>query len=316
MNYVGIDVSKDWFDAAWSVEDRPAAQRFDYTDKGMRELLERAPADAVFVMEATGTYHARLALRLFEAKRKVSVVNPLVIKRYGQMKLSRVKTDRADALLIQRFAEQDNPPLWAPARQEVQELQQAHGWLNDMITEKTRLTNRQHAHEYHAKPSAFVKQQMADQLKQIEQRIKACEAHLEGLVKKSFPGAYRRLRTIPGIGKNTSIELIVVTDGFSRFDEVNSLCAYIGVSPTTLCSGSSVRGTGRIAKMGQARMRQLLYLCSWTARRCNPACKTLYERLKRAGKAPKQIGMAIAHKLVRQAFAIVKKDVDFSQSYA
>ncbi|BBL35046.1 hypothetical protein Nstercoris_01300 [Nitrosomonas stercoris] len=145
---VGIDISKDWFDITWQDADQLKNQRFPYTEAGMVQLLEQLPAEAIYVMEATGTYHARLAVTLFEAGRKVSVVNALIIKRYAQMKLRRVKSDPADAALIMQFAQHEAPPLWAPASEEVQELQQAHGWLNDLITERTRLLNRQQAHAH------------------------------------------------------------------------------------------------------------------------------------------------------------------------
>lgn len=313
---VGIDISKDWFDTVWLVSDQLCSQRFSYTDEGIEQLLVQAPAEAVFVMEATGTYHACLAVKLFEAGRKVSVVNPLVIKRYAQMKLLRVKSDRADAALIMQYGRHETPALWAPASEEVQELQQAHGWLNDLITERTRLFNRQQAHAHRARPSVFVIKQMNLQQRQLQQRIEACEQHLETLVKKSFAELRERLLTIPSIGDKTALELIIVTNGFTRFEDVKALCAYIGVSPTTFRSGSSVRGKGGIAKMGQGRVRQLLYLCTWTARTCNLACKKLYQRLQAAGKPPKVIGIAIAHKLLRQVFAIATKNATFSPEFA
>ena len=215
-----------------------------------------------------------------------------------------------------QFAQHESPTLWAPASEEVQELQQAHGWLNDLITERTRLFNRQQAHAHRAKPSVFVIKQMNLQQRQLQQRIEACEQHLETLVKKSFAELRERLLTIPSIGDKTALELIIVTNGFTRFEDVKALCAYIGVSPTTFRSGSSVRGKGGIAKMGQGRVRQLLYLCTWTARTCNLACKKLYQRLRAAGKPPKVIGIAIAHKLLRQAFAIATKNATFSPEFA
>lgn len=313
---IGIDISKDWFDAAWQCEGKVRCQQFAYTDEGIEQLLQQLPQQATFVMEATGTYHARLALRLYDAGHKVCVVNPLVIKRYGQMKLMRAKTDRADAKLILSYACSESPPLWAPASEQVQELQQAHGWLNDLLTEKTRLLNRQHAHALRAKPSGFVVSQMRQQLAQLELRIHECERHLEDLVKKSFAGLYERLRTIPSIGPKTAIELVIITDGFTRFDDVKQLGAYVGVSPTTFSSGSSVKGRGGTAKMGQPRMRQLMYLCSWTAKSCNPACRKLYQRLKAAGKPTKVICIAIAHKLLRQAWAVATQEVRFSPEFA
>lgn len=313
---IGIDISKKWFDAAWQVDGQGRHQRFEYTDEDIGQLLAQTPEAAHYVMEATGTYHARLALRLHESGRRVSVVNPLVIKRFSQMQLSRVKSDRADAELIRRYGEQQPLSPWAPATDEVLELQQAHGWLNDLIGERTRLLNRREAHAHHAKPNAFVISQMAAQLQQLDGQIKTCERHLEVMVKKSFTELFERLLTIPSIGAKTAIELIIVTDGFRRFEDVKALCAYIGVSPTTFRSGSSVNGKGGIAKLGQGRMRQLLYLCSWTAKTCNPACRALYARLKALGKPPKVINVAIAHKLLRQAFAVATTNAPFSTEYA
>src|SRR5690606_29200435 len=109
---IGIDVSKAWFDAAWEAEGQVRHQRFDYTGAGMDALLEQTAPDAHYVMEATGIYHARLALRLHESGRHVSVVNPLVIKRYAQMQLSRVKSDKADADLLRRYGERQALSLW------------------------------------------------------------------------------------------------------------------------------------------------------------------------------------------------------------
>jgi transposase len=313
---IGIDVSKQTFDVAWKSKEQGHHQTYDYNEKGMNALLKDTPSTAHYVMEATGVYHTRLALMLYQSGRQVSVVNPLVIKRFAQMQLSRVKSDKADAALIQAYGDQHALTPWSPASDEVIELQQAHGWLDDLIRERTRLQNRREAHAHQATTSAYVKKQMKQQLRHLDKQIKDCEHHLEVLVKKSFADVYARLQTIPSIGSKTAIELIIVTDGFCRFEDVKALCAYIGVSPTTFRSGTSVKGKGGIAKMGQGRMRQLLYMCSWTARNCNPACRELYLRMYAMGKPPKVISIAIAHKLLRQAYAVATKGVPYSENYA
>lgn len=308
---VGIDISKATFDIAWELDGEVRHRQLAYTEEGIAQLLELTAEDSHYVMEATGIYHVRLALSLYESGRRVSVVNPLVIKRFIQMQLSRAKSDKADAEQIRCYGEQHELLAWSPADSEVLELQQAHGWLDDLIRERSRLLNRQEAHRHHGRPSSFVTRQMSAQLQQLDRQIKGCERHLEVLVKKSFAELYERLLTIPSVGPKTAIELIVVTDGFSRFEDVKALCAYIGVSPTTFRSGSSINGRGAIAKLGHGRMRQLLYLCSWTAKRCNPACSALYGRLKAAGKPAKVINIAIAHKLLRQAFAVATTNRPF-----
>ena len=68
--------------------------------------------------------------------------------------------------------------------------------------------------------------------------------------------------------------------------------------------------------MGRGRIRQLLYLCSWTAKRSNKACVELHQRLSEAGKPPKVINIAIAHKLLRQAYAVATQGVEYSESCA
>lgn len=157
---------------------------------------------------------------------------------------------------------------------------------------------------------------MKAQRKQLEQRMNACENHLEQLARKSFDRLYGNLLTIPAIGPKTALELIIITDGWTRFDDNKALSAYVGVSPSTFQSGRSVRGKGHIAKLGNGRIRQLLYLCSWTATKYNPACARLNQRLQSAGKPMRVINIAIAHKLLRQAFAAATKDCQFSAEFA
>lgn len=313
---VGIDISKDSFDASWMVSGKEVNKKYDYTKLGYKSFSKDTPQDALFLMEATGVYHTLLALMLYESKRQVSVCNPLVIKRYSQMKLIRAKTDKADARLIRMFGEDNNTDIWSPNSEEINELKQAHGWLNDQIQERTRLLNRQEAHNHQAQKSDFVEKQMKIQLKSLNQQIKECEKHLEVVVKKHFADLYSRLITIPSIGPKTALELIIVTGGFSRFEDIKSLSAYVGVSPTNHDSGISVKGKGRIAKMGNGRIRQLLYICSWTAKACNPSCKDLSTRMLEKGKPAKVINIAIAHKLLRQAFAVAVNNVKYSENYS
>ena len=56
-------------------------------------------------MEATGNYHFQLAYYLLEAGIKVSAENPLSVKRFVQMELSKIKTDKSDSKLICEYAQ-------------------------------------------------------------------------------------------------------------------------------------------------------------------------------------------------------------------
>lgn len=64
------------------------------------------------IMEHTGRYYEPVANVLHEAVFSVSTVNPLLIKEYDGNSLRKVKTDKADAMKIARYA-LDN---WAELR--------------------------------------------------------------------------------------------------------------------------------------------------------------------------------------------------------
>jgi len=92
--------------------------------------------------------------------------------------------------------------------------------------------------------------------------------------------------------------------------------AYMGLKPSLFESNTSVKGKGHISKMGTARLRKLLYLCAWSAKRYNQQCQQMYERLKAKAKPEKVIKVAIANKLLQQAFAIGKNLKNYRTNHA
>ena len=68
------------------------------------------------------------------------------------------------------------------------------------------------------------------------------------------------------------------------FTSAAELCSYAGLTPVIRQSGSSVKGRPRISKMGNQKLRNLLFMCSFTACKYNKACRDLYERIVAKGK--------------------------------
>ena len=104
---LGIDISKKKFDVALVTSDQVESGTFRNDETGFTKLgrwLRKRGAKRVWAcMEATGQYGDELALYLHEQGQKVSVVNPARIKKYGESKLQRNKTDKIDARLIADF---------------------------------------------------------------------------------------------------------------------------------------------------------------------------------------------------------------------
>lgn len=65
--------------------------------------------------------------------------------------------------------------------------------------------------------------------------------------------------------------------------------------------------------MGMSRIRAMLYVCAWTAKKCNRACRELYERLLAKGKAKKLALIAVANKLLKQAFSIAVNEKMYTE---
>jgi transposase len=106
--FFGVDVSMETFDV--STPDQKHVQ-FSNNQQGYGSLVKLLDSESHCVMEATGAYHQKLAFWLFSQGRKVSVVNPIVIKRFAQMRLRLAKTDKADACMIRQYAEAEKPSV-------------------------------------------------------------------------------------------------------------------------------------------------------------------------------------------------------------
>ncbi len=133
--------------------------------------------------------------------------------------------------------------------------------------------------------------------------IAGIEERLLTLVKKEQQQQLTLLTTVPGIGLKTALFLIVVTDGFSKFETAAQLCSYVGITPTIRESGSSVRGRSRISKVGNKKLRNLLFLCAFNACKHNKACRDLYERIVNKGKSKKLALIAVANILTPFRFS-------------
>ena len=177
------------------------------------------------------------------------------------------------------------------------------------------LKNKLHGEAVLGNPSKDVLGSLKRSLKQVEKEIKKLEDKLIILVKEEHQDLLTRIETIPGIGRKTAIMLVVLTDGFKRFSSGSELCSYSGLTPIIRQSGTSVNGRSRISKIGNQKLRNLLFMCSFNACKYNKACRALYERIVAKGKSKKLALIAVCNKLLKQAFAIAKSGLIYDDTY-
>jgi len=311
-NVFGVDISKDYFDV---VDSEGQHDQFTNNDAGFALFSTALPKRALVVMESTGYYHHRLAEFLVANKIKTSIMNPLPIKRFRQMKFSKIKNDRVDALMICEYAKQNKVPLYKAKNKITLQCRQLHRLSELYQKQSNGLKTKLKGEISMGSPSPSVIRSLKRQLVVLANEILTIEKELEVLINKRYPGQMKLLEGIPGLGPKTSSYLITATEGFMKFDTAGQLCSFSGTTPTVRESGTSVRGKSRITKMGNPRIRSLLFLCSFSACKYNAACRELFNRIVEKGKSKKLALLAVCNKLLRQAFAIVKNETPYSQSH-
>lgn len=142
-----------------------------------------------------------------------------------------------------------------------------------------------------------------ERLQQISQtladQIQSLEEALLRLLEQRFGPEMTLLRSIPGIGRKTAGMLLVFAGGFTPLDNYRQLITKADLSPREYTSGTIIRGKVRITKMGGDLIRSKLYVCSFSAKKANTACKALYDRLIAKGKNGKVALIAVCNKLLK-----------------
>ena len=315
-NYTGIDISKSFFDVAIPQGGKYKSYKFNNDLAGFKALEKALPEGSHMVMEASGPYYLMLACFLCEKRIAVSVINPLVIRRFCQMRMSRAKTDKKDAVMIAEYGKTEKPGLWKAPEQHVITLQQMEAVLSNLIKERTALSNQIESFTSSGMLDKMLWKILTKELRHKEELIAQLNKEMEALSTRHYAEMLEDIQSIPGMGKKTAMALIVLSGGFERFDDYRKLSSYIGICPRIFESGKSIKGKARICKMGMSRIRAMLYICAWSAKRCNKACKDLYERLVAKGKAKKLALVAVANKLLKQAFAIATQKTKYNENYS
>lgn len=124
------------------------------------------------------------------------------------------------------------------------------------------------------------------------------------------------LESIPGIGSTTSINFSIEIGTIERFKSVKQLCAFAGFDPSLKQSGSSILKYGSISKRGNAILRRTLWqMATGVIRFCNKFRK-YYDKKRSEGKSYKQAVVAVANKLLRTIFVLLKNNTKFDPNLA
>ncbi len=180
IKYFGLDISYLVFDVT---DSHGNYYQFKNNPSGFKKFAKLINHESHCVMEATGYYHYQLAYYLLESGIKVSVENPLAVKRFIQMKLSKIKTDKSDSKLICEYAGQVELKLWKGNSKHQTECLQMTRLLSVYTKQITMLKNKLHGESVLGNPSKAVVSSLKRSLKHLLKEIENLEDKLLVLVK-------------------------------------------------------------------------------------------------------------------------------------
>lgn len=315
MKYIGIDISKATFMAAYSSEKNSVVREFPNTPQGIKKFIASLPEEAWCVAEATGPYSTLLVYLLDKASIKISLENPLKIKNFARTMLSVTKTDKADARLIALYGERMRPVAYKLPSETILLLKQKRVVLSQYKKQLDALNNIKKSLEVLPVIDSVALKSIKDGIAFVEKQIKRIENEIASTSKKEFDKLLKLLTSVKGIGVALATALIVATSGFTNFDNAKQLSRYLGMAPTYAQSGTSINRRGHINKNGDKHLRGMLYIAAMPAFRYNADCREMYLRLRERGKPGKVAVVAVANKLLRQAFAVVKSGKEYQDGY-
>ncbi len=314
---LGIDVAKDTLDIALSDGVHLNHGQFSNDQKGHEQLeqwLRKQTNSSIHIcLEATGQYGDGVAEYLFAQGFPVSVVNPARIKHYGNSKLRRNKTDKADAELIAEYCLREKPAIWTPPPASFKDLQALVRHLEDLQGAKLQESNRLLSGVH----TSFVVESLTSLCEflddQIKQTKKAIQDHINQ--HEELKRMQTLLVTIPGIGKLTAAKLLGEIRNILDFQSARQLAAYAGLTPRNFLSGTSVHKKSRLSKTGNANLRKALFMPAIVATKYNPIVHSFCARLSESGLKPMEVVGAAMRKLLHLVFGILKTGRPFDPDY-
>ena len=325
---VGIDVSKDKFDACLAVIDVRQAVTIKATKsftlkkdyKPFLEWVQKHQKEVLplcFTMEATGNYFEKLAAFLFENGCFVSVVLPNKAKKYLQSHGIKSKTDKIDAKgLAQMGAEQKLKP-WQPFSQNIYKLRSLTRQHESLNKQRTLTMNQLHSQMYNMYEIKEVIKQLKSMIRLIEKQIEQLEAMIKELIEQDLVlnSKAENLLTIPGVGLLTVATVIAETNGFYLIENVGQLMSYVGYDVVENQSGKRV-GRTKISKKGNSHIRRILYMPALNVVRLKVcAFQVFYDRLYEKNKIKMKSYVTVQKTILILLYTLWKTNSTFVPGY-
>ena len=328
-NFVGIDMSKLWFDAHFLKVDTPKGgdhERFTNDAAGIalfqKRLEERCKAelsDTLVVMEHTGVYTIPLCKHLGSKSVVYTLIAGIEISK--SLGLKRGKADKVDSQRIAQYAYKNRDDIRMCSLPDNLLAQ-----LKKLLSFREYVIKRRSGFKVSVNETAAFNSQIDNQffidlikptLDALKKNIKEIERKMKEIISSdaSLKRNYDLLMSIPGIGIANTVAFIVYTGNFILFNDSRKYASYCGIAPFSNGSGKNP-GKDQVSHYANKRVKTLLTSGAWSAVRWDAEIKLYFDRQKERGKEEGSVINMIRNKLVHKAFSIIKKGEPYQNRHS
>jgi transposase len=321
--FIGIDVSKLTLDVTVLCEskDNPTTHYYKIAnnERSIAEFVKKRLSkydseQILFCFEDTGIYSFPLSYYLSENNLSYWQVSGIEIKR--SKGISRGKDDKIDSKDIAFYAYR-HTDKFCPRQMSAKSIQK----LRLLFTEREKVLKALSMFEQTSENIGFISQDVykvvenenQKMVNQFKESMKSLEATMLEIIKseENLCQQYDVITSIPGIGMQTAIYIIIVTKGFECFYNWRQLACYAGVAPFPYQSGTSIKGHTKVHHLADKKLKYLLNMCAMTAIRYDKEIKSYYERKLKEGKPKMLVLNNVRCKLLARVFAVVNRNTPF-----
>ncbi len=320
---IGIDISKNKLDVC-IIED-PTSKQHHYfivsnDKKGINSIFKELKKykieddDLLFCFENTGVYGMHLCNELQTKKVQYSMVPAIEIKRAKG--LVRGKCDKADSKDIALYAFSHSHKMSLTSLPEADLMK-----LKLLLAEREKLIKTLSVFDATNENESFMDKAITKEVFSHNKKtiifLKKQLTELEKLILKlinnndQIKKQYELAKSVPGVGPQTAINLIVTTRCFSTFDNWRKLACYAGIAPFEYSSGTSIRGKTKVSSMGNKKIKSLLNMAALSAKKYDKQLKDFYERKTKEGKNGMSVMNALRCKIISRVFATIKRGTPY-----
>ncbi|TXE01722.1 IS110 family transposase [Algoriphagus aquimarinus] len=316
-SFIGIDVSKSTIDAYLKINQHHAV--FGNNQEGFRELVEWVMENSglvlakhlLFGFESTGIYSSELALFLEKHALPFHIMSGLELKR--SLGIRRGKSDKADSKDIAEYLyekQEKIQPTVLPS-QTIQDLKKLFNYRERLVKNRAAFTTRLNEYETIVSGNKIKVYQKSHNtvIACLDKQIETIEKEIDKLLHKEelLLNQYMLLNSIKGIGPQTALALIILTEGFMLFNSWRNFASYAGTAPFPNQSGT-FNGRTKTSKLANKRIKTLLTLCAGTSIQYSTEMKNYYQKRISEGKSKMSTLNIIRNKLLSRAFAVVNRN--------